>query len=472
MKKIRFFPLILSALLLISCKETAISSDTPSSADGSDASAADSEVLPVEVRDFEGYEFTILSKEQEDYAPNEAWVESETGEILSDAIYRRNQAVESLLNIKIKSLALERNKMATDISTYILSGDETFDIGLVNYTTLQKLFGMENSILALSEIPTLDTSAAWWDAQSIETLSVNGKAYTVSGALNLHASMAIYGMFFNKAIISDYSMESPYDLVKSGKWTLDTMLDMMKQVTSDLNGDEKWDDNDRYGLIATQNGFRYLVYSCGEEQIVREGGILKINNSQRIHDAITKVLSVSTLHYEPTTYKNGNYEMQVFFSQNKALFYQSGLTGTMLLRSMDSDFGIIPGPKFDEKQSSYCSPVAGSFVSMTVVPFFNSDPERTGIITDALGWYSSQIVIPAFYDTMLTGKLTRDEDSLEMIQIMNDTKMYVINDVFNFADSATILTTIGKNGTNDYASRLAANESAIQTLLDAFNGAK
>lgn len=65
-------------------------------------------------------------------------------------------------------------------------------------------------------------------------------------------------LIFNRNIAEDFSPDSPYELVKSGKWTVDAMFSMTKTVTGDVNGDTVMDENDCWGLLTTLK----LVFSA------------------------------------------------------------------------------------------------------------------------------------------------------------------------------------------------------------------
>ncbi len=476
MKKTRILTALL-ALLVGASAASCGSSDpapsggdtTPPASDSADTSAAD--INPFEVKDFGGYECRILSISKENATPDEIWVEAETGDVLDDAIFKRNRAVEEALGIKIVQAmdGVERNTMAKTIQPLLMAGDHAFDFALCNFRCLNSILGLEGALVELNSIESLDLDADWWDPTSLDAFSIAGREYVVSGSLNLNASLALYGLLFNKALIEDLHMESPYDLVRSGSWTLDKMSKMMADAKRDLDGNSQWNDEDRYGLIATQNSIKYLFLGTGEELIAKnEEGIPAINRTERLHDAIAKVLTVGFERYQSIAYTQGEANLADFFLQNKALFFQSSLENTLSLRNMDADYGIIPAPKLDEKQENYYCPQAATRTTMLTVPAFNPDLERTGIILNAMGYYSEELVMPAFYESTLSAKGVRDEESLEMLELMNKSKFYVINEVFDFGSANNIFKNLDNSKNNDFASQLASFESAINTAIEDF----
>ena len=84
---------------------------------------------------------------------------------------------------------------------------------------------------------------------------------------------------------------------------------------------------------------------------------------------------------------------------------------------MEDDYGILPYPKFDESQEKYMS---GAMDNYTVlgIPITVSDPEMASIITEALNAESYKQLFPAYYDTALKVKYMRDEESIEMLDII------------------------------------------------------
>ena len=83
---------------------------------------------------------------------------------------------------------------------------------------------------------------------------------------------------------------------------------------------------------------------------------------------------------------------------------------------METDFGVIPAPKYDEGQDRYYALLGN--VWPKVVPVTASNPERTSIIIEALAAESRNTTTPAFKETCLKTKFTRDNESEGMVEII------------------------------------------------------
>ena len=60
------------------------------------------------------------------------------------------------------------------------------------------------------------------------------------------------------------------------------------------------------------------------------------------------------------------------------------------------------------------------------VPCTIGNPEMVGAAMELLAWESGNEVIPTYYDTVLQGKLARDDDAVKMMDLLFDTITYEI----------------------------------------------
>ena len=156
------------------------------------------------------------------------------------------------------------------------------------------------------------------------------------------------------------------------------------------------------------------------------------------------------------------------FPQGRAMFYDGSLYRAKTYRSMEDNFGILPYPKFTEKDK-YSSFVNGR-AHLMVIPTTVSDFERTGNIIEALCAIGSREVVPAFYEVSLKTKFARDAESEEMIDIIKDSIVYdlgyMLGDTFG-----SIGHDLATSQSHDFTSTYAANASAANIKLKEFNKA-
>ena len=134
------------------------------------------------------------------------------------------------------------------------------------------------------------------------------------------------------------------------------------------------------------------------------------------------------------------------------------------LRDMEDDYGILPYPKYDENQDGYyaCVNGAGDFIG---VPSNADDPERSGMIVEALASAAYDYITPSLYDVIVKGKNTRDEDSMNMVDLIIRNRIFDPAYIHNFK-LATVPRTVLESKKNDIASSLEKYRSDAESKLN------
>lgn len=435
----RIISLLLTAALFISVSAGCAEKD----GDGSAATSADTESAAPESEtrtdyfatlpdyDYGGKKCMFLCRTTLEY---EIAVDAEDGEVVNDAIYKRNLRVSEAYNTEITYNALpgawsDASTFQSAITKAVKAGDSSYDAVAV-YQAYGSPLASSGNYMALNNIPTIDINADWWVKSMVENNTVYGNLYFIIGDLSLTMWSFIYAIFFNKQIAEDYGIESPYQTVKDGNWTLDRLIELSKLVSQDVNNDEVYDINDKYGFLTNNHSMRAIVTSFEIPFAAHtdDGGYELVFYNEHTVDVFTKLYDFvnnnnSSFILDPSIdHAGGSYLSQVFM-EDRALFMTYTLDMTEMLRDMKSDFGILPMPKYDENQTEYMSHSYDG-ASIFAVPVSASDYAFSGSMLDGLSAESKYTVIPAFYDLKLMTKITRDDDSAEMLDIIRQDMTY------------------------------------------------
>ncbi|MCI8387834.1 MAG: hypothetical protein HFE63_05145 [Clostridiales bacterium] len=494
MKKTRSLSILLAILMLSStvCGTVSCGSeDNPNPTDSTPPQSTDSiSVESVEtdrsqikdelpVKDYNGEDFTILYRDEWSY---EFLAEEQNGDIINDAIYARNSVVAERFNININLIGLpgtyNSNTFMTAVNNSVAAGDSDYDL-ITGYQANMITPAMEGYFMNIYDIPYINTEAPWWSEMCNDSLTVNGKLYMTTGDIALTLWDNMYVFYFNKKLADEYQIPNIYDIVNDGKWTLDKLYELSSTVSSDLNGNTIYDENDLYGFLTSpQNHMRAYMVSC-ETPITKlnsQGLMEACLNTERTQTMLDKLLRI---HWTDSCWmKNAALDQPnstqepVIFTSDRALF-MSGYLGTASnMRDMNTDFGIIPYPMLDENQDGYRTTSHNS-VSMMCFPVTVSDSEMSGIITEALCAESYRNVIPKYYDIALKAKGARDDESAEMIDLIRDGLTFDFGWVHSVPmDSIGIIIQdlINNNSTN-FASAWATKEAAVNNGLKKINEA-
>ena len=125
---------------------------------------------------------------------------------------------------------------------------------------------------------------------------------------------------------------------------------------------------------------------------------------------------------------------------------------------MKSNFGLVPMPKYDEEQENYIT-YSNPISCFLTIPVTNPDMKRTGIIIDALTYDSYKNCLPIYYDITVSQKGLRNDDSIEMLEIVRDTRSTQVSNLYGITTKLNDkLQNVVLNGNGKAASTIAAAE--------------
>lgn len=477
MKKIRFSALILTSILALNIVLTACASDeaVPDSivqtTVASPETAEEYEPLPAE--DFNGKTFTMFLF---DYMKEEQQSDELTGDVLNDAVYNRNSKISSEYNIVMKFLNEPYASYAQTVRKTILAQDPAYDL-LAFHAVSGASIVLEKLFTDWKEVPVIsgNLDKPWWNKSAVDNLSVGHKAYFIAGDIGYHYIGHVQIFLFNKKLFEDINLSFPYEDVQGGTWTYENFENIIKSGNEDINGDGALKkEDDRFGFM-TMGLFADVMYffNFGGKIVEKDENDFPVLvlNSPRNASIIETGYRWYIEDNSPVTKYTGNddytvEESHVAFKDDRVLILGTNLKNIRVLRDMESDFGILPYPKFDQSQENYISIIDGA-VPLTILPI-TADPDYVGLITEALARESYKNITPAFYEFTLEQKYSRDEVSADMLKIIRDTTYFDMGYIFNFAGSGFISKTMLDAKNKDFASFYAKNEKAIQKAIDKF----
>lgn len=480
--------LLLCMLGASSCAGT----DTPSqTADTKSETAVQTETetetqrlyADVEYKDYGGITFDILTAGNWNNAWTEIYdfrAEEENGEPINDAVYLRNLIIEDRFNVKVTEI----NHMGTDngggtgsgakmIEKSVMAADNAYDASLMGAYDVSTL-SYNNYLLDLStDVPYIDLSQPWWDQKANTDLAMMGKIFYTTGDISTIDNDCTFCILFNKSLLNRYDMEDPYEMVKNGTWTIDRLVSMASQISTDLNGDSKFDENDLYGFCIWQDSMMGMVNAAGEKfcSIDDNGDLILTLQTERSQTMLEKYM---VLAYDRTKayslYHTGD-NIENMFSNDQVLFYTRYLCIIKKYREMATDFGILPYPKYDENQEEYYSTVAPYGCSFICVPAVVEDVSMTGRVLEAMACESMYTVTPAYYDITLEGKLVRDNESSDMLDIILGNRVFDLGLFYQVGGYNEEVMNLFRNNKTDFVSMCEKYEKKALKKLEDINAA-
>ena len=429
--------------------------------------------LPQNLR-FDGETFTMMLSS--DASKRDEFIaEQLTAEIVNDATLKREQAVEDRFGIQIEWLEVANSAKVTTIRNSLNAGMVDFDL-VASETDHLVTLGAEGLFMNWIDAPYIDFTMPWWnpDSNMVDSLSINGQLYSITGDLSRLFVQKHFACYFNKNIMgAPPEIPDLYQMVLDGKWTIDRLTEYSQLVKEDLNGDQQMNEEDRFGFASYYaTPFDNWIIAFGQNVASKdENGEIKFNLSNpKMYDLCERL---TALYKGENTFihSGGRSGTTTFFVENHALFTVGGFEWATGMRDMTNDFGIIPYPKLTEDQEGYYTGYSAAGASVFAIAELHDDKEFACAVTEALAAESYRKVTTAYFETALKEKYARDSQASQMLDIIREGVVFDFGFFYSSQLNAcdNIMRSVVSEGKNNYASAVAilgrVCEKRLETLV-------
>ncbi len=476
--------LLTAAAVLVSCggKDTGpVNADTSSA--GIETAPADTTPVTTGVYDtidhdvkYDDRDYNILQTSQHSHC-NDDFSFHDSGTVMDNAIFHRNAAMEDNYGIIIEN-RFEAGSTGVGLAKSVIqkaytSGESEYDLYVVAAYDAASL-ALSRMFLDLKNTPHVDLEREWWDQAANRDLHVANKMFFTHGSLSTNMDDYTFCVLFNKKLYNESITDGTdvYQLVRDGKWTTERMGELAKGISKDLNGDDKMDSHDLYGLMLWDDELLATFHAAGQRiaDVNGEGMIVPTLFSERSSDVISQFIKLGTSDYAINfQHMTGGVSWMDMFAGDQVLFMMEMFNEISRFRDMDTDYGILPNPKYDEEQQWY-SPVAAWHCSFICISSVIGDPDYVGYATELLGYHSRQLITPAYYEKTLYGAYVRDEQSRECLDIIFNNRVYDIGHFYKIVGMQETITNLLRNNQPDGLAQMsAAMQRAFTTAVNSQN---
>jgi len=477
MKK-RIIAALLFCTMLLTAGLAACNDDGDTSSTGTEQSAASGNAQTSETsqekkllvphlgeRDLKGFVFTILACEPDGLYNSEQFApEEEIEEPINDAVYNRNKLLEDEYNCYVEVFWADSfNKYETKVEQDILTGINEYNVCITGVQTMGHLAnkGYLYDLLDL-EGSNLSLDKEWWDQAANDSMTICNKLFFATGDVTVSDDLHTMCIYFNKDMVADKGLDNPYQLVYDGKWTIDAMHEMCKEVaapggdgTMDMNGD------DTYGFVGVAFDTYKLIIGANCPQIERDQNgdpVIAITNERNVNvfnkvSEFMKDKSCNTYleqHYKWDDYDN-NHAVKDHFYNGQALFLADEIAAVGSEKMLNTTFkyGVLPCPKYDEEQDFYVDGFDPyRFYTVGIPKLTGIDIDKTTFVLEAIAYLNEQMVTPKFYEVTLKEKRFNDDDAPKMLDTIFEHRCVDLSVIFNWDDCIQYYNRLITDGTS------------------------
>lgn len=409
-------------------------------------------------------------------------------EVLNENLKYRAEYVEEVLGItieeqKVLDTARPGGGMCTQIREGNLSATEDYQIVvpcLYDGATLAVEGHLYN--LLGKGFEGLQIEAPWWNQDFNDNMTYGGQLYFTIGDLgtvNKGSTAALYVNLelWDKNGLSETYGGNPYELVRNGKWTVDTVFEAVSTFGSDDDNSGIIDYKDTFGWGGQLDDMWSIFYAAGEK-IAKPNAdgypTITIYNerSAKLMEKLQELVQ-NKEHYISANDYFGVVQwpsvlVEQGFTDGRALFYNASVGTVINLGIMEQAFGMLPVPKADELQENYYSLVNPWTSTCFAVPTCVKG-EKLSMAVDVLnvmGAESLNTVAPNYQEILEYMKI-RDDDSADMLNnYILPNRGCDVGMVFKWGRLDLLLQDMASQTIGSFASNYEAKKVAAQTALE------
>ena len=418
------------------------------------------------------------------------WVNPAQGEpedVLEYAVYHRNQQIERDYNVKIVQVPQTIN-MVQELARYYQSGDK-FDLTIILAKSAAGA-ATQNLLTELNSLPGLNLSHEAYDPNAIEELSISGKLYYLSGDMNISTLDSVSSTVVNMDMYEDYAdaivdefdgdelYGNIYNVVKSGKWTIDTMLKIAEIASVDVDtsdgvlGVSEYDTVGYYQYnISAVNYF----YGAGGRitQMNDEGNPEFVIGNDKNGDVFDYIFDKLHPVNRNVRYPNGFSpdRKRLFVTNANTLFTDMSLWDVRkdLYVNASFDYGLLPSPTYQEGDDYNSVVYFYNTVHLWAIPNYCHDLEKAQLMMDVMAAYSNLkregSTMDAYYTRTLSFTLAPDPEAREVMDIIKNSTVYDIGLLYNWGSWETELSELWyRRNTNNYGTLVLDLPYAVEEL--------
>lgn len=431
----KFMAILLACLMLASAFASCDSGKTPEETESKQAQQgsengtrapeeSETEYMPEIERTNYGEDFYLQAYGGSQYMIY-LWAEDRDQNIITEAVYDRQQKVEDYLGITMFGITPpgDHEHYHESFVTSVKNRDGAVDLFIPNaYMAVPGIIegGYCRDLKTLSG---LNLDADYWNGEYMEDLALHDRYYLGYSDYNIAKT---YLFTFNKDMLAKYDDaldESIYDTVRGFRWTLDKMISLANLVYIDATGDGQTAD-DTFGLTG-QQWIPFIPFLHGSNlklvDVDEKGNyavaVYNKKNAAKTTELVDKLKALASSDCCWLRYRIEDTPM-VPITTGRTLMYLADFKALDGFLDYDVSFGVLPYPMFDEAQKDV-GYISLNYDGYIVVPSYLRNEEMVADTIELLSFYS-QPVRTAVYEKMLGKQVADTPDDAAMLDIIFD----------------------------------------------------
>lgn len=354
---------------------------------------------------------------------------------IDDAVYSKNSQVEEYLGIKFEfhpeSGDAHGYELIQVLEASVKSGDDEYQIVSNSNGGIVETM-LSGSFINMKNVKNIDLSKKYWAQYINDNAEVTGAIFGVTGDISLYLFQELYVCFFNRDLCTQRRInpDSLYQTVLDGEWTLDYMINLTKDIYEDATGDGRTKD-DIYGYAMVFAPTDAYWSACDIRVTSRTAGKLTVDvDIQKLGNVVKKLNNFTwsqdgVLRVDNEADKD-DVTNQVYLGSGSTLvatdqvLFSNDRLYEVCTEAMKNcnHYGVLPYPKYNRNQKQYYSYVHDSYTVFAIPLPAKNEADVCGAVLECLAWKNHNVVLPVYYEEVLTSRYVHDVNSSGMLDII------------------------------------------------------
>ena len=400
-------------------------------------------------------------------------VDEESEDERMEALYRRNNAIQRRLNVKLEFDGVRGDSgnmsgFVNHVETTQQAGTHDFDL-IATYSRTAGTLTVKGMMVDVNRIEdtylTISTPVhpreeenrnPWWPKYLSENMQMGNKLYLLSGDISITVLDELHCIYFNKELVNiqfeeqalDEGAESGsrllYKYVREGKWTIDKMIEMSSNYWVDSNTTGVADYGDKFGMCSIDYCATAIYGSCNFKMLEPDPQKILIRSedvtSQRLHQLVTKVGDFMTSN-DYFHNSRGQYYVQPFID-GEALFmlhYLESAEDHLIGNDRVEEYGVVPCPKYNELQRNYYTVIGNAFTVFGIFRGYDKHGNEAGtlsMLSAVLECWASEgyrKCTPVVFELNMQLKYSQTQDETDMCEYIRAGIMFDLGRIMESA---------------------------------------
>lgn len=362
-----------------------------------------------------------------------------TGDPIVDEEVKRTLYIEERFNVTMKTTWVQTaGQGVVTLQQSEMAGGGDYDLMYPHPNEGIELLLTAQLLTDLGDLQYLNLDKAWYNQSQVKNYEANGKLYLVTSDISL-PGQGLGSMICNLDLYRSMGFEEDlYEVFENGEWTIDKLIEYVKESNTYSEGTT----NRTYGLTYQANNTTGMMAAMGQNILQKNSdGQFEIalggKNTERL---VTMANKLSELLYKTDgnvfigeSYVAGFPTSQHWlnFTSGNALFTNMDI-GILYhnLRNLSFEICYLPLPKL-YATDDYTALCGGGFFA---IPRQAKNLEESSIIFESMSIYSYEHIRPTFFNTILQGRLSKNEKDYEMLNYIHSIKTFDFGFTFDMVN--------------------------------------